>query len=256
MTTNFDLISDLYLESMEGISWENKATSLFCIVAGNISHDHDVLFDFLEHISNYYQGVFFIDGPLEHENFGSNLTASYDSLKVNIDAMKYVFFMHENIIILPDVALLGTNGWTTFDFTRHNEVDSNMDFLSKQEEIPEGLIEEIFKMAITDQYYLRNSVETFQELNDIENLIIISNAVPRVEFILHNDDYNGTIKGDMVGNSGLIDCLIHDTKQKTKSWLFGRYPEEIDYQIGKIRYASNPAKNKDFKIYYPKIIKF
>ena len=35
----FDIISDLNLQPDDSFNWENKATSLYCIVAGNNSSD-------------------------------------------------------------------------------------------------------------------------------------------------------------------------------------------------------------------------
>jgi len=255
MTLNFDLISDLYLDSLDDFAWEGKATSLFCIVAGNISKDHKVLFEFLEYIAQFYEGVFFIDGDLEHDSFDGDFELSYASLRDNISTMGDVFFLHEKIIILPGITLLATNGWTTFDFTSNNDINETMEFLKDREAVPIDIANSIFKLAITDQHYMYNSIESCQDMDDVENLIVITNSVPDPEFITHDEDYNGTILGDISGNSGLISCLMNDPKRKVKTWIFGKYPGDIDYEIDGVRYVNNPGLNKDPGIYYPKIIK-
>lgn len=255
MTLNFDLISDLYLESLDNFTWEDKATSLFCIVAGNISSDHDVLFAFLADIAQYYEGVFFIDGDLEHDSFEGDFDKSYGSLRDNIAEIEGAFFLHENIIILPNVTLLATNGWTTFDFTSNHDVNETMEFLEEREGVPQDVANRIFKLAVTDQHYMYNSIESCQDMDEVENLIVVTNSVPMADFIMHDDEYDKTLLGDVAGNSGLVQCLMNDPKKKVKTWLFGKYPGDIDYEVDGVRYVNNPGLNKDPGIYYPKIIK-
>jgi len=62
----FDLISDLNLSSEDDFNWEDKATSLYCVVAGNISSDMGVLLNTLKYLTNFYQGIFYVPGALEY----------------------------------------------------------------------------------------------------------------------------------------------------------------------------------------------
>ena len=39
MILGFDIISDLNLSIDDTFTWEDKPTSLYCIVAGNVSND-------------------------------------------------------------------------------------------------------------------------------------------------------------------------------------------------------------------------
>jgi len=255
MTVNFDLISDLYLESLDGFSWENKATSRFCIIAGNISKDHDVLFEFLEELAKYYDAVFFIDGDHEHDDFNGDFFRSYASLKDNLHEINKVLFLHENIVILNGIALLATNGWTTFNFTNKNQVDETIEFLEARNNVPEEVSNNIFKMAVADQHYMFHSIESCQELEDVKKIVVISNSVPLPRLIMHDEKYNGTILGDIAGNNGITDCLAADTDQKVTSWLFGKYYGDLDFTFNNIRYVNNSFHTTDLKLYHPKIIK-
>ena len=67
MKIGFDVISDLNLKPNELLSWEGKATSLYCIIAGNISNDLRTIHQILLHLSHFYQGVFYTAGTLEYE---------------------------------------------------------------------------------------------------------------------------------------------------------------------------------------------
>lgn len=254
MNITFDLISDLHLEDMDDFTWEGKATSLFCIVAGNIAASRDVLFEFLDEIKDSYEAVFFLDGELEHSEYLDDFASSYRNLEEGIDLIDKVVFLHENIIVLNGVTLVGTNGWTTFDFSNSQRVNDNIQFLVDRGLVDEEHANEIFKMAVTDQHYMYNSIETCQTLDDCENIIVVTNTVPHKEFVEHRDDYDGTILGDIVGNPGLVDCLTNDAARKVKTWIFGKFDDDLDFVKDGIRYVSNPARGKDQVTYYPKRI--
>lgn len=250
----FDLISDFNLSTLDNFSWDNKATSLYCIVAGNITSDRSVLFNFLDHLKDYYEMVFFIDGDLEHECFNGNLEASYGNLVAGIKPIERVVYLHENIIMLDDISIIGTNGWTTFDFTYNSTVYDTIELLSSQEIMSEQYANDIFKMAVSDQHYLYNSISTCQNYNNCRTIVVVTNTVPKGEFISHNFEYNGTLLGDMTGNSGIHKCLENDTHKKVNHWLFGKFPDDMDYTIDNVRYVNNPLVKRDIDIYYPKRI--
>lgn len=256
MNINFDIISDLNLKTIKDIDWEHKATSLFCIVAGNVSSNHEVVFDFLEHISNFYRGVFYVDGMLEHENCDGDYHASYNSLCEGIEEMEHVFFLHENIIVLDGVTLIGTNGWTSFNFTDESLIESNMNLLTHNGTYTEETARRVFKMAVTDQSYIHNSIATSYDIDECDNIVLVTNCVPRYELIQNDPDYRDTIDGDTVGSAGIDRCLNLDVRRKVSTWVFGRYPQAVDAELDKVRYVSNPASFKEFDIYYPKIVKF
>ena len=65
MKIGFDLISDLYLTEKDNFNWDNKATSLYCVIAGNISSDSRVIISTLNHLARFYQGIFYVPGQLE-----------------------------------------------------------------------------------------------------------------------------------------------------------------------------------------------
>ena len=65
MKIGFDLISDLNLSPNDSFNWENKATSLYCVIAGNISNDIRTIALTLSHLTKFYQGVFYTPGSLE-----------------------------------------------------------------------------------------------------------------------------------------------------------------------------------------------
>jgi len=251
--THFDIISDLNLTSMDDCIWENKATSLFCLVAGNISADRDILETFLEELSYAYHMVFFIDGDLEHEYY-DDLDESYQDLIELIEDYENVIYLHDNIIIMDDVCIVGANGWTTFDFTNMSTVNITIDYMKSHGIMDEDRANEIFKLAVTDQHYMYNAITNLQEVMDINKIIMISNTVPEYDFISHNEHFNGTYTGDVMGNNGLSGCISSDEAKKIKTWVFGKPVDIVDCVRDGIHYMNNPAQTTNILEYFPKRI--
>ena len=68
MAITFDLISDLHLETWDQeFDWSNRATSHYCVVAGDISQDRKSALHCLKKLGQSYQAVFYIDGNDEHK---------------------------------------------------------------------------------------------------------------------------------------------------------------------------------------------
>jgi len=53
MIFGFDVISDLNLSENDNFDWEGKPTSLYCVLAGNISSDLTVLYKTVNILVNY-----------------------------------------------------------------------------------------------------------------------------------------------------------------------------------------------------------
>jgi len=66
MSFAFDLISDLHVETWGDFIWTGQATSPYCVVAGDIARDRNVVIDALKHLGQCYQAVFYVDGNDEH----------------------------------------------------------------------------------------------------------------------------------------------------------------------------------------------
>ena len=85
---SFDLISDLHIETWPNFDWSYRATSPICIIAGDVAQDRQVLKNTLEHLSQQYQAVMYIDGNDEHKADLNNIDSSYRSLKRQLKNIK------------------------------------------------------------------------------------------------------------------------------------------------------------------------
>ena len=106
----FDIVGELFIEPNDSFNWENKATSLYCIVTGNVSSDLRTLMQVLSHLSKYYQGVFYVPGTLEYTNTNdvSTRTAEITQICANIPN---VILLHQTVIIVDGIGIIGVNGW-------------------------------------------------------------------------------------------------------------------------------------------------
>ena len=110
MKIGFDVISDLNLDAEDEFNWEGKPTSLYLIVAGNISDNLRVVHQTLLHLSRFYQGVFYISGSLEHDSMHS-VKHRHEELARLCKTMSNVAYLHKHVVIINGVAILGCNGW-------------------------------------------------------------------------------------------------------------------------------------------------
>jgi hypothetical protein len=225
MEMGFDLISDLYLQPDDNFNWENKATSLYCIVAGNISEDLRTIYQTLAHLSNHYQGIFYVPGTLEYTDVDS-IERRTNELHSIIKKLPKVAFLDHHVVIIDGVAILGANGWS-------EETLSARDAASK----------------IKDLAYLSHSVEKLQRHLDVNQILIVTNAVPKLElwYGAHPKDIEDIVPLDI--------CLESDTERKVRTWCYGTSPVTTDTVLGEhsINYVNN-SFYKQVKPYWPKRI--
>lgn len=250
----FDLISDLYLEPGQSFDWTDRATSLFCVVAGNISHDRQTLYNTLEHLSNFYESIFYIDGMLEHSNYNCPDVDTYDEISQVIEEMDKVYFLHDNIVVINGVGILATNGWCTFNFDEQTSIDT-IEFLRNSGKMDEIKIGSAASQAVSDTEYFINSIKSCQTMPDIQKIVCVSNAVPIPQLVTHDETLEVEFELNCMGNLGISNCITEDSEEKINTWCFGRYHGDMDVDINGIRFVNNTACDKDRNIYHPKRIK-
>lgn len=206
----FDIISDLYLSPDDSFNWEGKATSLYCIVAGNITNDTRTLILTLAHLSKFYQGVFFTTGPYDLEN-KSDIQDFNERLSNSFNKMSNVRSLYDNIIILDGVALVGVNGWYGLERDEQTE-----------------------HMAHLDLGYLYHSVKDIQRHLNVKRIIVVSACVPGRPL------YFGEEPEVIDTQMPLQSILSVDTEFKISHWVFGGLKKQVDTQIEGIHYLSNP----------------
>lgn len=254
----FDLISDLHIETWQDFDWTGQATSPFCVVAGDIARDREIVYETLEHLSSCYQAVFYIDGNDEHRYYLEDLGSSYKGLVDLIAPLKKVVYLQDNVVIVNGVAILATNGWWSYDLDPSIEYDQTMAWFRDRYEVNVTAAESITGVAFNDASYMMNSVKKLQTHKDVRAIVMVTHTVPGPWIIDHDIELVGNYRFNCMGNRHLQMCLDADTESKIKVWTFGHYHKPVDREFSNIRFVNNCRGRGDTEwsqhAYYPKRI--
>lgn len=244
-----DLISDLHIDH-----WDPKIKSLFpsgkvknypfdlkkeknkskiLIVAGDISDDLKQSIDYIDHVSQYYEKVLYVDGNHEHvkqypELYSSNYINEQILSKKN---PKLVYLTKENYI-LGNTCFVGCNGWWNYSTNKFDHLDY-FDELGDNT-IPKEAIklfhENVKKKAKKQAKALYKNIVSLNNNDQINNIVVVTHSVP-INIFLNPKDVDLEVNTDFENVRG---C------KKISHWLFGHCHEQITKNINHTIYTSNP----------------
>lgn len=258
MAFSFDLISDLHIESWPDFEWDDQATSAYCVVAGDVARDPELVAKTLQHLGECYAGVFYIDGNEEHRYKLTDLDGSYRELQAAIDGIPNVVYMQNNVVITNGVALLAANSWWTYEFDPGTDAEQSLDWYRDYVGITRDQAYAMRDRAIYDAGYLIRSVGRLQTHQDVKRIVILTHTLPAPEFVAHDPDIAGTWRYNSMGSHLVNQLLDQDSEHKIRNWVFGHYHRPVDQTVSGIKYTSNPRGRGDTPwcqpAYYPKKI--
>jgi predicted phosphodiesterase len=258
MQFNFDLISDLHIETWNSFDWSGQATSPYCVVAGDVARDRETLRETLQHLGKCYQSVFYIDGNDEHRYTLDNLGESYRFLDRTLDNIKNVIYLQDNVIIINGVAILATNGWWSYDMDPEIDYEQSQQWYQDRMQVSSGTADAITGLAFNDATYMLNSVKKLQTHQDVRAIVVVTHTVPAPWIVNHDIDLVDTWRFNCMGNPHLQSLLNEDTENKIHTWCFGHYHKSVDRVHNGIRYVNNCRGRGDTEwsqpAYYPRRI--
>lgn len=213
MHIGFDVISDLNLSPEDSFNWEGKATSLYCVIAGNISNDLRTIRQTLLHLSKLYQGIFYIIGTLEYET-ATDIQQRSDEIFKLCATIKNVAVLHHHVVIIDGIAVVGANGW--YDAKHQHASDLEL----------EGHRHE-------DLSYLKSTLERLQRHLDVKKIFVVSHSVPGPGL------YFGEAPSTTETHLSLDLLLGVDTEKKITHWAYGTYGKVVDTTINGVNYVNN-----------------
>lgn len=258
---NFDLISDLHIDlwpKEQKINFKGLGTSLTCVVAGDVSQNLQTTIDFLYQLSDHYKQVIFVDGNHEHKPFYNNIVSNCEYLESELSKKSNITYLWDSTCIFGSTAIVGTNGWWTFDFLEPqiNRLDQ-INAFCLNEGFDSSTAINIWDEAVENGEFLTNVVSDFNKTEMIEEIVIITHTVPRKDLI-NSVSYMSIGDYGKMYNSNFENVFAADVKKKISTWCFGHYHMAAwDKVINGVRYVSNPRGRPDdslFPIYYPKLI--
>lgn len=255
MSLSFDLISDLNLSQWcTEPDWQNLPTSLFCVVVGNVDRDINDTAAFLKKLCDVYQAVFYIDGPMEHEQNLRDLGQSYKQLEKKLARIPGVTHLQNSVIVINGVALIGTNGWHDFGFNPNLPRETMRERYRCHYDLDDPALDQIEDFADTDRRYLGYSTRKLQTYYDIKKIVVVTSAVPKFQLVQHdltlmdNDNYV------LYGNDMVDEVLSNDLSDKLSTWCFGNYAGSVDCYHHGVRFLNNcrgDSTGRYRSVYYP-----
>jgi len=217
MEIGFDLVSDLHLSPEDSFNWEGKATSLYCIIAGNISSDLRTIYQTLGHMSKFYQGIFYVPGLLEHKDCTDHDQRTQELAKI-VKKLPKVALLYHHVVIIDGIAILGANGWSA---DNKDDIDMNL-----------------VKSRLDDIAYLNKSIIKLQTHLDVKKILVITACIPRRQL------YFGKVPDHVDDHIYPDYCLQSDTEMKITNWVFGSTERDVDTVLNGIHYINNPYYKK------------
>ena len=214
-TIGFDLISDLNLSPEDSFNWEGKATSLYCIIAGNISDDLRTIKQTLSHLSKFYQGIFYTLGSLEYHN-SPDIHKRTEEIHKTCRTVRNLAIMHHHVVVIDGIAVIGANGWYGDSIIEGEHINEILE-VNRNEDI----------------LYLKNTIERLQKHLDVKKIVVVSNSVPSID--LYFGEHPNIINTQL----NLSISLLADTESKVSHWLYGTYGKVVDTNINNINYVNN-----------------
>lgn len=258
MQFNFDLISDLHVDTWDEFDWTGQPTAPYCIVAGDVARDRELLRKTLQHLGQCYHSVFYIDGNDEHKDSMENLGQSYRFLNRTVEDIPNVVYMQDNVVIINGVAILATNGWWGFDMDPDLDYDQSQRWWTDRMGYLSDTADSVTGISFNDTSYMVNSVSKLQTMPDVRAIVVVTHTVPAPWIIAHDPDLVDNWRFNSMGNRHMQLVLDEDTEEKIKVWCFGHYHKSVDRNHLGIRWVNNcrGRANTDWcqSVYYPKRI--
>lgn len=255
MSFAFDLISDLHVETWAGFDWTDQATSTYCVVVGDIARDRKLVIDTLKHLGQCYKAVFYIDGNDEHRYYYNDLNSSYADLVRQIRKINNVVYLQDNVVVVDGVAILGTNGWWTYDLNPNIDAEQTSLWFQHQAKVGSDVAKIAGRMATNDAQYMTQSVKRLQTHSDVQKIVCVTHTVPDARLIDHDIGLVNTLRFNTMGNSFMMRALSADTEKKIHTWCFGHYHGSVDQIREGVRFVNNckGRGDTDYKkyVYHP-----
>ncbi len=254
----FDLISDLHIETWADFDWEGQATSPFCVIAGDVARDPTVLKETLEHLSKFYQAVFYIDGNDEHRWFYDDIGTNYRQIDQITSSIPDVVYLQDHVAVIDGVALVGSNGWWSWDFDPTIDQSQCKEWFRDYVMCGPAVPDTVTALANADALYLRHSIAKLQTHPDVKSIVIVTHTVPQERFVSHDLDLVGQYRYNCLGNSLMNQVLAADLEHKVSHWVFGHYHGDVNFTVDGIQYINNCRGRGDTpwkkSVYYPRRI--
>ena len=201
----------------EKFDWTGRASSLYCVVPGNISSDLVKIERVLRSLSENYHCVFYIPGQLEFDDVLTPLERIIE-LSAVCKMFNNVVLLYNHVCIVDGIALVAVTG-------KYSQ--ENIDTIS---------------FLHNDLDYLAATVRRLQKHPDVSQIVCISGTVPTPDL------YCGVVPATEHDAVNFTQILDLDTENKINYWLYGGSDNFSVQSINRVTYVTHP---KIVDPYYP-----
>tara|TARA_B100000941_G_scaffold17364_1_gene10476 strand:- start:756 stop:1526 length:771 start_codon:yes stop_codon:yes gene_type:complete len=252
---NFDLVSDVHMEH-----WDNNYDLLkdklsnTLIVAGDVSDNPDLTYEWLSIVSKEYEKVLFIEGNHEHQGTGFYINDVNKQIESLVSSISNLHYLPNKPYVKDGVAILGTNGWWDYRIgepyvDRQLSIDHFSNFRT-----PEIALN-ILNQSAKEYSKMLTWLNTYQYDNDVHSIVCITHTLPvkrAISWAVYPPIQNAV---GCYGNSMMEDLPRYHNK--IKHWCFGHNHDQQEFVQNTVVYHSNPrGRPEDFnrESYKPKFI--
>jgi predicted phosphohydrolase len=199
--------------------------------------------------------VFYVDGNDEHRYHYDDLNASYADLVGRIKKIPNVIFLQDNVVVIDGVAILGTNGWWSYDLDSSIDAEQTSLWFQDQCQVSALVAKTVGRLAATDAKYMVSSIKRLQTHADVQKIVCVTHTVPSASLIAHDISIADTLRFNTMGNGFMMRALSADTEHKLHTWCFGHYHGSVDQVRQNVRFVNNCRGRGDTEwkkyVYHP-----
>lgn len=251
----FDLVSDIHLEHWNNnYDFQKDKKSDLLVVAGDVSDNPDLTYEWLVTVSSEYKQILFIDGNHEHQGTGFEIEKVNEKIKDMSSTVPNLHYLSSKPYVKDDVAIIGTNGWWDFKIGEPY-VPRSYSFEHICKHFGQNTAIKILKQSTVEYAKMVNWLSEYQYNDNIKSIVCITHTLP-VKRAISWAVYPPIQKAvGCYGNSLMEELPIYF--DKIKAWCFGHNHDQQEFIQNTVTYHSNPrGRPEDFnrETYKPKTI--
>lgn len=238
-----DIVSDLHIDQWDPnlnikykcgevkdkpIDWSKLQKNEILIIAGDVSDDLNETMKYLDHVSQFYKKILFVDGNHEHVNNYPDLY-SKEEIKSKIKNEKVVYLTSENFI-LNGVAFIGSCGW--WDHSEIKEYSYFKDWiphLTKKQN--EEFCLNVKTEAIKHAKDIEERIKELESNNEVNEIVVVTHCVPLLEFCDKGSESTELNKN--------FTAILNKKYSKLKSWVFGHTHQHFNKKVDNVLFRAN-----------------
>ena len=236
----FDLVSDLHCLPGDGsLTWKDWDPASICVVAGDLVRGRTDLAAALRELRETYDRVIYVDGNSEHRDRLGSISVNCGEIRDIVEQVHGAVYLYDNMVLIDDVAFLGTNGWYSFDADSRWSFSETAGMIRDHYGIDQSVCDNMLLQSIVDSRYLMSSLRRLQRYPDIRRIVIVTHTVPH-RSLIRDPGVRDHCRVNATVNTVMAQCLQEDTEHKVRAWCFGHLHEAVDQVLDQVRYVSNP----------------